>query len=435
MDESSSQLIDVGQLRCGLFVQLDLGWMDHPFPRGSFKITSDDQIRTIRALGLTRVRYSPAKSDPQEQHAVFDDADLLQDVPAPSFSVVQQQLLSEADGLRAQRRQLLLTQQGNLVHCERRFGEAVQLYQRVQEEIALKPVHMRERCMSMVQGCISELMLDGEAAIRLLSEAAGERSATHSVNVMVISLLLGKALGLPTQELADLGLAALLHDIGKVQLPERMRVEDPAFSDSERRVYREHVQESVKLGKRMGMSGAALDIMAHHHEMLDGSGFPAARAADAMSTGARVLALVNAYDNLCNPARLVQALTPHEALSLMFANQKARFDSQVLGAFIRMMGVYPPGSVVQLVNDRYAMVVSVNSARPLKPRVIVHDPGVARDEALILDLESAPELGIRRSLKASQLPRAALDYLAPRQRVRYYYERPLRAPELAEAMV
>lgn len=434
MDESSSHLIDVRQLRHGLFVQLDLGWMDHPFPRGSFKISSDDQIRTIQALGLTQVRYFPAKSDPQDASGERSHAAARpQEVPAAGISVVQQ-LLSEAEALREQRLQQLTAQQGNLVHCERRFGEAVQLYQRVLEDVSIKPVHMRERCMSMVEGCVAEIMVDGEAAIRLLSEASGERSATHSVNVMVISLLLGKALGLPAQELADLGLAALLHDIGKIQLPERMRVEDPGFSGSERGLYREHVNESVKLCKRMGLPTAALDTIAQHHEMVDGSGFPAALGGHTMSTGARVLALVNAYDNLCNPARLVQALTPHEALSLMFANQKARFDSVVLGAFIRMMGVYPPGSVVQLVNDRYAIVVSVNSTRPLKPRVIVHDPGVAREEALILDLENAPELGIRRSLKASQLPRAALDYLAPRQRVRYYYERPLRQPQATEAM-
>jgi hypothetical protein len=88
-----------------------------------------------------------------------------------------------------------------------------------------------------------------------------------------------------------------------------------------------------------------------------------------------------------------------------------------------MMGVYPPGSVVQLVNDRYAMVVSVNSSRPLRPRVIVHDARVPRDEALILDLETVPELGIRRSLRPAQLPREALEYLSPRKRICYFFER------------
>lgn len=88
-----------------------------------------------------------------------------------------------------------------------------------------------------------------------------------------------------------------------------------------------------------------------------------------------------------------------------------------------MMGVYPPGSVVQLTDERYALVVSVNSSRPLKPRVIVYDTRVPKNEALILDLEQNPALGIRRSLKPSGLPRAAMDYLSPRQRICYFFER------------
>ncbi|HEX3140304.1 MAG TPA: phosphohydrolase, partial [Rhizobacter sp.] len=117
-----------------------------------------------------------------------------------------------------------------------------------------------------------------------------------------------------------------------------------------------------------------------------------------------------------------QSLTPHEALSVLFAQLKAKFDEQVFGAFIRMMGIYPPGSVVQLTDDRYAMVVSVNSSRPLKPRVIVHEPRVPRDEALILNLETDPRLGIRRSLKPQALPPESLEYLSPRHRVAYFFE-------------
>ena len=123
------------------------------------------------------------------------------------------------------------------------------------------------------------------------------------------------------------------------------------------------------------------------------------------------------------PSRPTTALTPHEALALIFSQLKNRFDSVALSAFIRMMGVYPPGSVVQLIDERYGMVVSVNSARPLKPRLIVHDRGVARHEAPILDLEMAPSVGIRRSIKPAALPSAAMDFLAPRQRVCYFFER------------
>jgi hypothetical protein len=133
--------------------------------------------------------------------------------------------------------------------------------------------------------------------------------------------------------------------------------------------------------------------------------------------------LVNRYDNMCNPPRPSTAVTPHEALTLIFAQMRQRHDGVVLAAFIRMMGVYPPGSVVSLSDDHYALVVSVNSARPLKPRVIVHDPAVPAEDALILDLEHVDAPGIRRSIKPALLPRVVHDYLSPRARICYFFER------------
>jgi len=141
------------------------------------------------------------------------------------------------------------------------------------------------------------------------------------------------------------------------------------------------------------------------------------------------VALINRYDNLCNPQSRTPQLTPHEAVSVLFAQGRNRFDSAVLNVFIRMMGVYPAGSLVQLTDDRFALVVGVNSSRPLKPRVLVHDPKVARHEALVLDLETQPDLGIRRSLPAAKLPPAAIEYLDPRPRVSYYFEPLSRAAE------
>jgi len=249
----------------------------------------------------------------------------------------------------------------------------------------------------------------------------------------VLCLLLGRALDLPRDALMSLGIAALLHDIGKLELPLRYRMVDESFSTSEYRIYQDHVARGVAVARRMELSPEALAAIAQHHEMLDGSGFPSKLQGAQIHTCGKILALVNRYDNFCNPPRSALALTPHEALSVIFAQMKPRFDPTVLGAFIRMMGVYPPGSVVQLGNDCYAMVVSVNSSRPLRPRVVVHDPAVARVDAGVLDLETAPELGIRRSLKPAQLPKASLDYLSPRSRICYFFERAVE-PTTAEAV-
>jgi putative nucleotidyltransferase with HDIG domain len=439
MQDKESVWIDVSQLRRGLFVQLDLGWMDHPFPKGSFRIASEEQIQRIRSLGLSQVRYFPAQSDadallggdaaPESDVPFGADGPLA--LPPPQVDAagqdtglsVPQAVLDDAAVFKSERREKLNAQQRSLQICERRFNEAMRQFRRVAEQASSKPVAAREQSEALVSGCVNDILGDGESAIRLLSETMGDRSAEHPVNVMVISLLLGKALGLPVADMHTLGVAALVHDLGKAQLPERMRYADPSFTDTEQQCYREHVDHSLAVAQRMQVPQAVLSAVAEHHEMIDGSGFPGHLRGDRISPAGKILALVNHYDNLCNPARMVNALTPHEALSLIFAQMKPRFDSLTLGAFIRMMGVYPPGSVVQLANEGFAIVVSVNSARPLKPRVIVHDVSVPREEALIVDLEDAPALGIRRSMKPSQLPRAALEYLSPRPRTCYYYER------------
>jgi len=313
-------------------------------------------------------------------------------------------------------------QQQGLALCERRFAESVHAYHQAMELLRSRPEQAGQLGLQMVRQLLVEMQQQGDTAIRLLTETAGDKAAMHPVNVTVISLLLGRAMGLDAASLEALGVAAFLHDVGKSELPERVRRLDDSFSSPEQRLYQEHVAEGVRLAKLMNLSSAATQVIAQHHELVDGSGFPLQLKLDAITVGGRILALVNRYDGLCNPSKPSAAMTPHEAMSLIFAQQKTRFDGLALSSFIRMMGVYPPGSVVQLNDERHAIVVSVNSGRPLKPRLLVHEPGVPRHEAIILDLERVPNASIRRSLKPSSLPAAAMDYLQPRQRMCYFFE-------------
>lgn len=420
--DDSVVMVDSKSLRIGMFVELDVGWLAHPFPTGSFKISSSKQIDTIRSLGLNQVRVNTARSDPDPAEAA-PVADPQADALAQERAHERAQAAQREALQRKERAEQLSLQQRTLVVCERRFGEAVRQYRKTLELIPSQPKAAAEHCHAMVSGFVGEMLMEGESAIRLLTEAAGDKSSMHPVNVTVVSLLLGKAMGLQEPELVDLGMAAFLHDVGKAQLPDRVRWLEENFSTAEYKLYQEHVAQSVQVGRAMELPKGALMAIAQHHELADGSGFPLRAKGESMVVGARILALVNRYDNLCNPTRPAAAMTPHESLSLIFAQLKTRFDSTALSAFIRMMGVYPPGSVVQLIDERYAMVVSVNSSRPLKPRVIVHESGVSKHEALILDLEHSPQIGIRRSLKPAGLPSAAMDFLAPRQRVSYFYER------------
>jgi HD-GYP domain-containing protein (c-di-GMP phosphodiesterase class II) len=421
-DRTSDPLIDVSQLTVGMFIHLDLGWMSHPFPLSSFKIASADQLLILRRLGLTQVRWSPAKSDLNLQADPEAAPEPAAGDPAADPSAPATHEPSPEELAREAHRRALAAQRETLRLCEQQYGEAADAFRGVMEKVQPDPQQARTQAEALTAALLDKMLVEGDLNMRLLNEAAGDRSTAHALNVCIIALLLGRAFGLGRDEMMDLGVGSLLHDVGKLEVAARLRHRDESFTAAETQAYQQHVVKGVAIAQTMGLAPGPLLIVAQHHEHADGSGFPQRINMDRMSTGARIVALVNRFDGLCNPLISSKAMTPHEALSLMFAQGRNRFDATMLNAFIRMMGVYPPGSTVQLTDDRYALVVSVNSARPLKPRVMVHDPKVPKDEALILNLEEMPDLGIRRSLKPQFLPRASLDYLSPRARIAYFFD-------------
>lgn len=414
-----SATVAVQDLKIGMFIRLELGWMSHPFPLSSFRISSADQITTIRGLGLKQVVWLPEKSL------------IVDDTPAAPVATGNAPAVSDAERAAAERRASLQAQREALRHCEAQYDEASESLRRVNALLSPEPRQAAQQAQLLARAMLDKMLVDGELCIRLLSSQAGDRMTAHALNVTVVSMLMGRALGLGQAELLDVGTGALLHDIGKMDLPVRVHFPDDSFSSAELKAYRDHVSLGLARARQMSLSEGTLQVLAQHHELADGTGFPHRIALDAMTPGSRLVSLVNRYDNLCNPGPRGIALTPHEAVSVLFAQSRSKFDMPILSGFIRMMGVYPAGSVVQLTDDRWALVMQVNSSRPLKPRVLVHDPKVPRDEALLLDLEQQPDLGIRRSVQPAKLPPAAAAYLAPRPRVTYYFDAlPRRADEL-----
>jgi len=442
---SPTDVIDVQALRVGMFVYLDVGWMKHPFPLSSFRITSAAQVATIRSLGLRTVRWSPQQSDlaPAEADAraslggslatlpvdaandsdlgEIDAADTVPSYPAPADEA-EAAALQAASRARAERQRKLMRQRDAQARCERQYAEAARACRHTIDLVPGKPHEARAQAESLARAITDKMVGEQDLCIRMLAEGAGDKASMHAMNVGIISLLMGRCFGFSDEDMQDLGVGAMLHDIGKLELPVRLRHREESFSPNEARVYEEHVEMGLVQARRMGLSAGAMAVIAQHHEHADGSGFPGKLNSDRMTMAARIVALVNRYDNLCNPHLLARAMTPHESLSLLFAQGRSKYDTSILGAFIKMMGVYPPGSTVQLTDDRYALVVAVNSSRPLKPNVLVHDAATPRAEALVLDLESAAGLGIRRSVRHGQLPPTALSYLAPNARVSYFFE-------------
>jgi putative nucleotidyltransferase with HDIG domain len=407
--------IDVSELHIGMFVHLDIGWMSHPFPLSSFRIASPEQIDIIRSLGLKRVRWCPEQSALAELQG---QAKVTVAPTAPQVALVETPEAAQ----RRLRRAAAADERAALASCERQYAEATRECRQLTELVGAQPEAARDRAVALTQKIVDKMLAGAELRMRLLEDAHGDRASAHAVNVALISMLMGRSCGLAEADLLDLGVGALLHDVGKLDLPRHVRHPDEHSTHAETRLYEEHVAYGITQAARMGLSLGASQVIAQHHELADASGFPMRLGSERMTPLARIVSLVNRYDNLCNPMLAAKALTPHEAVSLLFAQAQAKFDTGILASFIKMMGVYPPGSIVQLTDDRYAMVVGVNSTRTLRPRVLILDPRVPLEEVVPLNLESQPNLGIRRSLRPADLPPAVQRIVAPRARVAYFFE-------------
>jgi len=332
-----------------------------------------------------------------------------------------------ADGVRERHRALLESQQHSLQHSQKLHSKAVEGWQMVMRDAARDPAGAAEAAQGLASQFVTELQSAEDTTIRVLSEAAGTGQSQHAVNVTVLSLMLGQKLGLSSDDLQGITVGALMHDMGKVLVPEALRNLPFDGSPNALKARRDHVSHGVRMGMSMGLNPVALRVIAQHHELVDGSGLPQGLKGEEITLPARIVSLADIYDNLCNPSSSLASRTPHEAQALLYAKMRQQVDATVLSTFIKLIGVYPPGSVVQLTDERYALVVTTHPHHPLKPCVLVHDPAVPREEALLVDLARAPKLGVRRSLHPQHLPRATMDYLSPGQRVHYYFSQGLEA--------
>jgi HD-GYP domain-containing protein (c-di-GMP phosphodiesterase class II) len=410
---TAAPTIATADLQVGMFVHLDLGWMSHPFAVSSFRIADAGQIATIRALGLARVRWSP------EQSA---DAAAPSRLPTPSADTREPESSpARVDAPPASANHTAAAQRRAASLVERQYAEAARDWRLTADLTVRDPVAAGQRMAALSQALVTKMLSARELSIRAVTAAPNEGSR-HATNVGVLALLMGRQCGLSETEMNDLGVGALAHDIGKTELPASLHRADPNFSSAEMARYRDHVGLGVALGARMGLTPGALLVIGQHHEHLDDSGFPQGVGGQRISVPARMVALVNRYDNLCHGSARTLAMTPHEALSLLFSQGQRQYDPALLSAFVRMMGVYPPGSVVQLTDDRYAVVESVSAERPLRPKVQVHEAGSSHGEAPLLDLAQERAVGIRRALSAEQLPSAVREHLMPPRRAAWFFE-------------
>lgn len=410
--------ISVDQVREGLYIRLDT-WMNHPFLFNGFKIRNAKQIEALRAAGIREVTCIPARSDSEPLPPV--GAGSVPEKTVESAAETDPELEAMWREKQA-RRQKVAERRAAIAQCEQRFNKSVGSVKSLLKGLFARPQESVGQAKALVADMVDSLLAEKEVVIHLMSSKAGDENAYyHALNVTVLALLLAKEAGLGGEEMRDLGLGCLLHDIGKERVPSKILLKRTPWTPAEHNFYQQHVVYGVEAAQRLpNITPGALEVIAFHHEMMDGGGYPGHLTAERIGKLARIAAIVNTYDNHCNRVNPADSLTPAEALAHMFKRQKEQFDPLLLKLFIRCMGVYPPGSIVQLNNDAIGMVVSVNPDRLLQPTILLYDPAIPKEEAVFFDLDEEPDLAIVKTLRPVELKPEVHEYLNPRARLNYY---------------
>ena len=422
-EQSESAYLSPDQLYIGAFVILELGWFQHSFALKSFKVHSEDQMRELRALKLPRYKYDPLRSDPPPSS-----------IEAPTVQAIATPATAEAPDparvLQRQRQEMVQQRRESVARVEIAFSKATTLIKNMNKNIFSRPKETLEEVGVLVGEMVAAFLESPDATRHVMGEKTGLDDAYfHCLNVAILTMMMAKDMGFSPQDAREVCVGAILHDIGLNDLPDYIVKRPPADASQVDRNFRAtHVELGLAIGQKIGLSAQALAVLAQHHEFADGSGYPLGLKLEAMAPGARIVSLVNYYDELCNPADISKSLTPHEALSYMFAHCRPKFDSRALQLLIRGLGVHPPGSLVQLSNEAIAVVTSVNSKKPLRPWVLVYDESVPKEEAIMLNLETEPDLQILKSIRPSMLSPKIAAYLNPRKRVTYFFDAGSTAP-------
>jgi putative nucleotidyltransferase with HDIG domain len=424
MHTNEANFIDINQLQVGLYIHLDLGWMDHPFTLSNFKVKDEEQIDKIKSIGLKKLRYDPKRSDckplpidiAEPKNAIAKD-EVLDEEITPTAIKEEKQLKMDPKVER------LLKLQNLIAENEKKFVVASDITKYVTTNLLLSPQECIKQTTQLVNDMVNTALMEGDVAIHALNgNASTDNNYQQALNVTVLSLMMAKSIEMSKEDFRLLGIAAMLHDIGKTEIASNILNKKEPLTRSEQAHYEMHSEIGARIAKEVGLPSRVGKIILQHHEHADGSGYPDRLKADEIDPLARLVALANCYDDLCNPLDIKQSKTPYEALAFLYSHHRSKYDEMLLKHLIKVLGIYPPGSIVLLSTGVHGIIISSNPNKPLRPYVMVHDPLVNRQNPRIIDLRDEPKINILSCLRVNQLPPEVAHYLNPRTKISYFID-------------
>jgi HD-GYP domain-containing protein (c-di-GMP phosphodiesterase class II) len=349
--------IAVNQLTLGMFVQgFDEGWLKHPFWRNRFLIKDESRLREIQDSGV--------------QHC-WIDVSKGQDVPAqkPPECAPDELANSKQPPAPKRDRAYLADELEEAARLRTRSADAMRrLFSEVRLGNAIRP----GECVSLVDDVVQSINRHPDALLSLLRlKNADEYTYLHSVAVCALMVTLGRQLGFDDAQCHDAGMAGMLHDLGKAAMPQDVLNKPGKLTPEEFEVIKQHpVRGYEMLLAGADVSEGVLDVCRHHHERVDGTGYPDRLTEEQISLLARMGAVCDVYDAVTSDRPYKAGWDPAQALSQM-ATWKGHFDPMVFQSFVKSVGIYPTGSLVRMRSGRLAVVLDQNPSALTKPRVKV----------------------------------------------------------------
>lgn len=377
--KSSLKKVAAAQITQGMYIDKIGGkWIDHPFWKLSFLVDDAKTLRIMRALGDRDIWIDTSKGRD------------IDSTPAPAAPTTANDGGATV-GATAEPAPPRTNFGEGVVHAEavreRAKGVVKALFNDARMGKALNV-----RAASDIVDEVSDAIMRSPAAMLSVVRLKKKDDYTylHSVAVAALMMALGRQLGVAGEALNDLGMAGLLHDVGKIGVSDAILNKPGRLSPLEMASVRLHPQIGGDILRAISSAHpVALDVCLHHHEKLDGTGYPDQLAGVAISRAARMGAICDVYDAITSDRPYKKGWAPVEAIRRMAEWQEGHFDREIFFTFVKMIGIYPTGTLVRLQSERLAVVLTQCESSTLTPIVRVFRllPSNQDIEPLLLDLQ------------------------------------------------
>lgn len=353
--------IGIGQVGLGMHIHELCGpWMNHPFWRTKFVLTDPEDLRHLRESGITELWIDPAKG-----------MDVSTDETPEKITTAVEKVPAKTSIRNQPPKQVSLAEE--VKQAARTCAKASKAVKSMFEEVRMGKAVSAEAANDLVEEISSSVLRNPGALISLARlKTADDYTYMHSVAVCALMVALARQLNIEGDELREVGMAGLLHDLGKAMMPMEVLNKPGKLTDEEFTIIKSHPVE----GHRILVEGKAskeipLDVCLHHHEKVDGSGYPHRLKGEEISLFARMGAVCDVYDAITSNRPYKQGWDPAESIKKMTEWSGAHFEPKVFQAFVKCIGIYPTGALVRLSSGRLGVVLDQSEKSLLTPQVKV----------------------------------------------------------------